>query len=116
MEPVYHAARIDRSSFRNFRFSSGNFRDYSRSIEDILQQNIFSAASFVKRWDESNRSLSVSVTRDQSLTNGDIREVLRIQVFHQSFEILILGHQVVQNLFLDAEEFIVHFLDEFLVH
>ena len=83
---LVHNQEIDPSARLdvNFRFSSGNFRDYSRSIEDILQQNIFSAASFVKRWDESNRSLSVSVTRDQSLTNGDIREVLPTINFTQS--------------------------------
>ncbi len=83
---LVHNQEIDPSARLdvNFRFTSGNFRDYSRSIEDILQQNIFSAASFVKRWDESNRSLSLSVTRDQSLTNGDVREVLPSINFTQS--------------------------------
>jgi lipopolysaccharide assembly outer membrane protein LptD (OstA) len=68
----------------NFRFSSGNFRDYSRSIQDILAQNIFSAASYTETWDRSNRSLAVSITRDQSLTNGDVREVLPSLSFSQS--------------------------------
>ncbi len=68
----------------NFRFSSGNFGDYSRSIQDILAQNIFSAASYTKTWDRSNRSLAVSITRDQSLTNGDVREVLPSLSFSQS--------------------------------
>ncbi len=68
----------------NFRFSSANFGDYSRNLQDILAQNIFSAASFVKTWERYNRSLAISITRDQSLTNGDVREVLPSLSFSQS--------------------------------
>ncbi|MCU0454576.1 MAG: hypothetical protein MUE68_13055 [Bacteroidetes bacterium] len=68
----------------NFRFTSANFAAYSRNIEDILAQNIFSAASYSKTWERSNRSLAIGITRDQSLTTGDVREVLPSLSFTQS--------------------------------
>lgn len=68
----------------NFRFASSNFRAYSQNIEDILAQNIFSAASYSKRWDRSNRSVAIGITRDQSLTTGEVREVLPSLSFTQS--------------------------------
>ncbi len=68
----------------NFRFTSANFGAYSRNIEDILAQNIFSAASYSKTWDRSNRSLAIGITRDQSITTGEVREVLPSLSFSQS--------------------------------
>ena len=83
---LIHNQQIDPSSRVdvNFRFSSGNYGSYSSNIQDILRQNIFSAASYSKTWERSNRSLSVSITRDQSLTNGDISGTLPAISFTQS--------------------------------
>ena len=61
----------------NFTFASGSyFRNFSASLNEILQQNIISNATFSKTWGSANRGLTINVSRDQSLTNGDTREVL----------------------------------------
>ncbi|MBI5464080.1 MAG: LPS-assembly protein LptD [Ignavibacteriales bacterium] len=68
----------------NFRFSSGNFSDYSFNLNDILMQNIYSTATYWKSWDNGNRSLTLSVTRDQSLTTNETNETLPSLSFTQS--------------------------------
>jgi len=61
----------------NFTFASANyFRNYSTNLNEILQQNIISNATFSKTWEKSNRYLTVNISRDQSLTSGEIREGL----------------------------------------
>lgn len=68
----------------NFSFASGNyFRNFSTSLNDILQQNLISNATLFKTWESSNRSLSVNVSRDQSLTTGETRESLPSISFSQ---------------------------------
>lgn len=83
---IGHNQQIDPTSRAdvNFTFSSGTFyRNYSTDLNEILQQNIYSRATYSKTWEESNRSFSVSVQRDQSLTNGGITEVLPSLSFSQ---------------------------------
>ncbi|MGB2868883.1 MAG: putative LPS assembly protein LptD [Bacteroidota bacterium] len=68
----------------NFTFASGSyFRNFSASLNEILQQNIISNATFSKTWGTSNRSLTINIARDQSLTNGDTRELLPSVSFSQ---------------------------------
>ncbi len=68
----------------NFTFSSGTFyRNFSTNIDEILRQNIVSTALLSKTWEESNRNLSVSVFRDQSLTDGSMNERLPSVSFSQ---------------------------------
>ena len=75
------SARVD----VNFTFASGSyFRNYSTNLNDILRQNLISNATLFKSWDNSNRSLSVNLSRDQSLVNGDVREVLPSLSFSQN--------------------------------
>jgi hypothetical protein len=52
-------------------------------MNDILNQNIVSNATFSKSWPESNRSLSIAVLRDQSLISGDVNETLPSLSFTQ---------------------------------
>ena len=59
----------------NFSFSSGSFfRNYSSNLNEILQQNIVSTATFSKSWAEGSRSLTLSLYRDQNLSTGNIGE------------------------------------------
>ncbi|MBM4168794.1 MAG: LPS-assembly protein LptD [Ignavibacteria bacterium] len=74
-----HYQQIDPTSNLsvNFNFSSGSyFRNYSRTIDEILRQNIVSNASYSKTWTETNRSLSLSLRRDLSLVTDDLDELL----------------------------------------
>ncbi|HWP83480.1 MAG TPA: putative LPS assembly protein LptD [Bacteroidota bacterium] len=68
----------------NFTFSSGTFyRNFSTNIDEILQSNIVSTAMLSKTWEESNRNLTISVFRDQSLTDRSVREQLPSISFSQ---------------------------------
>ncbi len=83
---VGHNQQIDPTSRAdvNFTFSSGTFyRNFSTNIDEILRQNIVSQGMYSKTWEESNRNLSVSVFRDQSLTDGNVNERLPSVSFSQ---------------------------------
>ncbi len=68
----------------NFTFSSGTFfRNISSNLDEILRQNIVSNATISKTWEESNRSLSVNVYRDQNLQTKDVEERLPSFSFSQ---------------------------------
>ena len=68
----------------NFSFSSGSyFRNVSSNLNEILQQNIVSTATFAKSWAEGSRSLSVGLYRDQNLTTKDVEERLPSISFNQ---------------------------------
>ncbi|HLF19155.1 MAG TPA: putative LPS assembly protein LptD [Bacteroidota bacterium] len=68
----------------NFSFASGSyFRNYSKNLNEILLQNLVSNATLYKSWETSNRSLSVNISRDQSLITGDTREGLPSISFSQ---------------------------------
>lgn len=68
----------------NFTFSSGSFfRNVSSNLDEILRQNIVSNATISKTWEESNRSLTVNVYRDQNLTTKDVEERLPSVSFNQ---------------------------------
>jgi hypothetical protein len=83
---VGHNQQIDPTSRLdvNFIFSTGTFyRNFSTNLDEILTQNISSRASYMKTWEESNRSLSLSIQRDQSLTDGSVTEILPSLSFAQ---------------------------------
>lgn len=68
----------------NFSFASGSyFKNYSKNLSDILLQNLVSNATLSKTWAPANRTLTVNVSRDQSLTTGDISEGLPSISFSQ---------------------------------
>jgi lipopolysaccharide assembly outer membrane protein LptD (OstA) len=68
----------------NFSFSSGSFfRNVSSNLNEILQQNIVSTATFSKSWEEGGRSLTMSMYRDQNLQTGDVGERLPSVSFNQ---------------------------------
>jgi hypothetical protein len=68
----------------NFTFmSSTYFKNYSTSIDELQTQDIISSAYYEKKWDESNRSVSVSLYRDQNLSTGEAEEKLPSLSFTQ---------------------------------
>jgi lipopolysaccharide assembly outer membrane protein LptD (OstA) len=68
----------------NFTFTSRSYlRSYSVNYSDILTQNIISYASYSKSWEASNRSLGISLFRDQSLITDETRERLPSVSFSQ---------------------------------
>ena len=61
----------------NFTFmSSTYFKNFSTNINELQEQNIVSTANYTKKWDESNRSLTISLYQDQNLATGDMEERL----------------------------------------
>lgn len=61
----------------NFTFASSTyFKNYSYNLDDILMQNLISNATYWKNWESSNRSLTISASRDQNLNTGETSESL----------------------------------------
>jgi lipopolysaccharide assembly outer membrane protein LptD (OstA) len=94
-----HNQQIDPTSRLdvNFTFASGTYyRNTSFRLDEILRQNIVSTATYSKTWQESNRSLTISAYRDQSLVTGDVQEQLPAVSFSQGqlfpFKRSSLGH------------------------
>jgi len=54
------------------------------NYNEILQQNMISTATLNTSWEGTNRSISISVYRDQNLQNGNISENLPSLSFSQS--------------------------------
>jgi lipopolysaccharide assembly outer membrane protein LptD (OstA) len=83
---ITHGQQISPSSHFdvNFTFMSRSyFKNFSRNLSDILQQNIISNATYWKSWESSNRSLSISVYRDQNLITDETNENLPSISFSQ---------------------------------
>ncbi|MBI4428435.1 MAG: LPS-assembly protein LptD [Ignavibacteriales bacterium] len=83
---IYHRQTINPTTRLdvNFSFASGSyFRNYSKNLNEILLQNLVSNATLSKTWESSNRTLTVNISRDQSLTTGDLREGLPSISFSQ---------------------------------
>jgi lipopolysaccharide assembly outer membrane protein LptD (OstA) len=61
----------------NLRFQSGTYyQNNSTGYDDLLQQDIFSNATFTKYWEGSGINLSVNYSRRQELQSGNIYEEL----------------------------------------
>jgi lipopolysaccharide assembly outer membrane protein LptD (OstA) len=69
----------------NFNFISNSyFQNTSINYNEILQQNMISTATLNTSWEGTNRSISISMYRDQNLQNGNISENLPSLSFSQS--------------------------------
>ncbi len=69
----------------NLRFQTSNFlRNNSIDYNSLLRRNIFSNATFSKRWDESRTSLTINYSRTQNLDSGDISEMLPSVTFNKA--------------------------------
>ncbi len=69
----------------NLQFESGiNSRRNLSDINEQLNKQIVSNATFYKTWDESGNSLSLSYQRNQDLQTGNISEVLPSMTFSMS--------------------------------
>ncbi len=83
---ILHSQQIDPTANLNANFSfqsSSYYQRFSTNLNDLLQQNVRSNASFSKSW-EGNRSLTLNVSRDQNLTNGTSTNILPSVSFNQS--------------------------------
>jgi hypothetical protein len=83
---ITHGQQISPSSRLdvNFTFMSRSyFKNFSYNLSDILQQNIISTATYSKIWESANRSLSITVYRDQNLITGETNENLPSISFSQ---------------------------------
>lgn len=84
---VFHHQEINPTTTldANLQFLSSKYlRDNSVNINDLLQQDILSNATLVKRWDESGNSISINYSRTQNLETGNINEVLPSINFNKS--------------------------------
>ena len=69
----------------NIQFISNNYlQRTSIDLSQVLQNSIYSNATLFKSWDESGNSMSVSYSRSQSLTSGNISEILPGITFNKS--------------------------------
>ena len=83
---INHNQQIDPTTRAdvNFTFASGTYyRNVSSNLDEILRQNVVSNATLSKTWEESNRSLTVNLYRDQNLTTKDVEERLPTISFSQ---------------------------------
>lgn len=68
----------------NFTLASNNSFRNTISLEQALKQTIYSRATLSKSWEGTPNSVSLNVSRNQSLTNGDITETLPSLSFSHS--------------------------------
>ncbi len=69
----------------NLQFQSSNYyHNNSINMNNLLAKNILSRATFQKRWDESGNNLTISYSRTQNLSSGDIYETLPDITFNKS--------------------------------
>jgi hypothetical protein len=76
---IQHNQQISPSSHFdvNFTFMSRSyFKNFSLKLSDILQQRIYSNATYWKNWESTNRSLTISASRTQDLVTDETSEGL----------------------------------------
>ncbi len=86
---LYHNQTIDPTMnlVINLSFvSSTYYQNNSSNLNELLNQNITSYATFSKRWEESGNSLSLYYSRTQNLSSGNITEALPNLTFNKNFE------------------------------
>ncbi len=84
---ITHGQQISPSSHLDvdFTFTSANyFKDFSTNLTDILQQIVYSDATYWKSWESSNSSLTINAHREQHLDTGEIDELLPSISFTQT--------------------------------
>ncbi len=60
----------------NFTFASNDVFKTNNNYNNYLQQNIVSNATFNKRWEGTNNSISININRNQDLQTGNISQTL----------------------------------------
>jgi hypothetical protein len=60
----------------DFTFASNNSYLATNNLSRLLQQQIYSNATFSKQWEGTNNSMSINIQRMQDLTNGTISSTL----------------------------------------
>jgi len=76
---VRHSQEIDPTSRIdvNFNYMTGEFyRATSLDFDQLLTQNIVSNATYSKRWEGSNNSMTVNVNRDHNIQTDEVRWIL----------------------------------------
>lgn len=76
---VRHSQEIDPTSRIdvNFNYMTGQYyQATSHDFDQLLTQNIVSNATYSKRWEGTNNSMSVNVNRDHNIRTDEVRWVL----------------------------------------
>lgn len=76
---VRHTQEIDPTSRLdvNFNFMTGEYyRATSLDFDQLYQQNIISNATYTKRWEGTNNSMSINVNRDHNVRTDEVRWIL----------------------------------------
>ncbi len=84
---LQHAQEIDPTSrlVVDFRFTSDSYyNNFSTNLNELIQQNAVSNATYTKTWEGTGRSITVNVSRDQNLRTGEVADVLPNLNFNQS--------------------------------
>ncbi|MAT40028.1 MAG: hypothetical protein CL946_10540, partial [Ectothiorhodospiraceae bacterium] len=84
---VTHNQTIDPTSSitADFSYESTGFtNNFSTNLQELVNQQSNSNATYSKRWEGTNRSMSVSVQRSQNLTTGTSTTTLPSLSFNQS--------------------------------
>lgn len=85
---LYHQQTLDPTMSLNVNMqflSSTYYQNNSFNTDELLNQQIFSNATFNKRWEESGNSLTLNYSRTQYLSTGNINEVLPNLSFNKNF-------------------------------
>ena len=85
---VYHNQTIDPTTNLtanvNFYSSKNYFTTSTNNLEDLLRQNAISNITLSKIWEGTPDSVSLSYSRDQNLTTGEIRQTIPSVTFVRS--------------------------------
>ncbi len=84
---LQHSQEIDPTSrlVVDFRFTSDSYyNNFSTNLNELIQQNAVSNATYSKTWEGTGRSITVNVSRDQNLRTGEVTDVLPNFNFNQS--------------------------------
>lgn len=69
----------------DFSFQSNSYyQNTSNNFDEILQQHMVSTATLNKNWEGTNRSISISLYRDQNLQTGEVNQQLPSITFTQA--------------------------------
>lgn len=82
-----HNQEIDPTSRVNVNFqflTNSYYQNFSKNINELLNQTARSSALYSKNWEGTSRSMSMGITRDQNLVNGTYTMSLPDISFNQS--------------------------------
>jgi len=84
---VQHSQEIDPTSRIdvNFNYMTGQYyQATSLDYNDLLTQNIISNATYSKRWEGSNNSMTINVNRDHNIRTDEVRWILPNMSFNRT--------------------------------